>query len=114
MVTVHCETTTGILNPIEDFGVLLKKYGIQYIVDSMNAFGAVPVDLTSCHIDFLISSSNKCLAFNKALTELKEEGGVEGRTIRYQANFSILKEGMSALGFTEYLKDEHQGYIINT
>ena len=167
LVIVHCETTTGILNPIESFGALSKKYGVQYIVDSMSAFGAVPVDLANCCIDFLISSSNKCiegvpgfsfvlakkealnsckdqadtlvldlyaqwqgletdgqfrftppihslLAFKQALIELEEEGGVEGRSIRYHANFSVLKIGMSELGFKEYLEEEKQGYIINT
>jgi 2-aminoethylphosphonate-pyruvate transaminase len=37
------------------------KYGVTYIVDSMSAFGAVPVDMAACSIDFLVSSSNKCI-----------------------------------------------------
>ncbi len=61
LVIVHCETTTGIFNPIEDFGALSKKYGVMYIVDSMSAFGAVPLNMAACNIDFLISSSNKCI-----------------------------------------------------
>jgi 2-aminoethylphosphonate-pyruvate transaminase len=61
MVLVHCETTTGIFNPIEDFGILAQKYGVTYLVDSMSAFGAVPLNMAACNIDFLISSSNKCI-----------------------------------------------------
>jgi 2-aminoethylphosphonate-pyruvate transaminase len=54
------------------------------------------------------------LAFKQALTELQEEGGVQGRSERYLSNFSTLKKGMQALGFKEYLEEEKQGYIINT
>ena len=167
MVIVHCETTSGIFNPIEAFGALAVKYGATYIVDSMSAFGAVPVDIAACEIDFLVSSSNKCiegvpgfsftlakrdslikckdqadtlvldlyaqwiglendgqfrftppthalLAFRQALHELKEEGGVSARAARYQNNFDVLAEGMSALGFKEYLSRDKQGYIINS
>jgi 2-aminoethylphosphonate-pyruvate transaminase len=61
LVIVHCETTTGIFNPIHEIGELCQKQGVRYIVDSMSAFGAVPVDMQKSSIDFLISSSNKCI-----------------------------------------------------
>ncbi|MDP3916032.1 MAG: 2-aminoethylphosphonate--pyruvate transaminase [Bacteroidota bacterium] len=58
---VHCETTTGIFNDIEGVGMLARKYNKVYIVDAMSSFGAVPIDLKALDIDFLISSSNKCI-----------------------------------------------------
>ena len=58
---VHCETTSGIMNPIADIGVLVKRYGCVYFVDSMSAFGGVEFDFTACEIDFLVSSANKCV-----------------------------------------------------
>jgi 2-aminoethylphosphonate-pyruvate transaminase len=58
---VHCETTTGIINPIEVVGALVKRHGLVYIVDAMSSFGAYPIDLNACQIDFLVSSSNKCI-----------------------------------------------------
>ncbi len=58
---VHCETTTGIINPIYDIGQLCKKFGKTFIVDAMSSFGAVDIDVSACGIDFLISSSNKCI-----------------------------------------------------
>jgi 2-aminoethylphosphonate-pyruvate transaminase len=58
---VHCETTTGLLNPIEAIGSIVHRHGRQYIVDAMSSFGAVPIDLTLTPIDYLISSANKCL-----------------------------------------------------
>src|SRR5437870_2227950 len=39
---VHCETTTGILNPIREAGQLVKHHGRAYIVDAMSSFAAIP------------------------------------------------------------------------
>jgi len=61
LAIVHCETTTGIFNDIESIGILAKKYNKIFIVDAMSSFGAVPIDLKELDIDFLISSSNKCI-----------------------------------------------------
>ncbi len=61
VVAVHCETTSGIINPIEKIGQIVSKHGRCYFVDSMSAFGAVPLDFAAAHIDFLVSSANKCI-----------------------------------------------------
>jgi 2-aminoethylphosphonate-pyruvate transaminase len=59
VAVVHCETTTGILNPIKEIGEVVAKAGAGYIVDAMSSFGAIPIDVHG--IDFLISSANKCI-----------------------------------------------------
>jgi 2-aminoethylphosphonate-pyruvate transaminase len=58
---VHCETTTGIMNPIEEIGRIVRDAGRSYIVDAMSSFGAMPIGIQSCGIDYLVSSANKCL-----------------------------------------------------
>lgn len=58
---VHCETTTGILNPIEEIGQLASEAGKTFIVDAMSSFGGVPINVAQCKIDYLISSANKCI-----------------------------------------------------
>jgi len=58
---VHCETTTGILNPIEPLSRTVKEAGKILIVDAMSSFGGIPMDISELGIDFLISSSNKCI-----------------------------------------------------
>lgn len=58
---VHCETTTGILNPIKEIGEVVHSFNKTFIVDAMSSFGGVPMDLSSLHIDFCISSANKCI-----------------------------------------------------
>jgi len=58
---VHCETTTGILNPIAEVGRVVKSHRRDYIVDAMSSFAAIPIDLAAAGIDYLISSANKCI-----------------------------------------------------
>jgi 2-aminoethylphosphonate-pyruvate transaminase len=164
---IHCETSTGILNPVAELGHTVNESGRTFIVDAMSSFGGIPMNLAADKIDFLISSANKCiqgvpgfafvlartallraaescarsvsldllaqwkgfetdgqfrftppthalLAFLRALEELDEEGGVEGRAARYSANRQTLMEGMTDLGFDAYLAPEYQSHIITS
>lgn len=58
---VHSETTTGLLNPIEEVGEVIRNRNITFIVDAMSSFGGVPIDMQKTRIDFLVSSANKCI-----------------------------------------------------
>ncbi|WP_125704965.1 2-aminoethylphosphonate--pyruvate transaminase [Lacticaseibacillus daqingensis] len=58
---IHCETTTGILNPIETVIPAMKAHGLTTIVDAMSSFAGVPIAPATLGIDYLISSANKCL-----------------------------------------------------
>ena len=61
VAAVHCETTTGILNPIKELGAIAKRHGKNFVVDAMSSFGGMPVDFAGCGLDFLVSSANKCV-----------------------------------------------------
>ncbi len=61
VAVVHCETTTGIINPIKEYGEIVREFDRIYFVDAMSSFGAYPLDYRGCNIDYLISSSNKCI-----------------------------------------------------
>ena len=58
---VHCETTSGIFNPVEEVGKLSRKYNKVYFVDAMSSFGAAVIDFEASYIDYLATSSSKCL-----------------------------------------------------
>ena len=58
---VHCETTSGILNPIAEIAALVATAGRRLLIDSMSAFGALPIDARAVAYDALAASSNKCL-----------------------------------------------------
>ncbi|MGE6125814.1 2-aminoethylphosphonate--pyruvate transaminase [Aeromonas rivipollensis] len=61
LAMVHCETTTGMLNPLEEVAELCLRRGIRLIVDAMSSFGGIPIDMGRLGIEFLISSANKCI-----------------------------------------------------
>lgn len=58
---IHSETTTGLFNPIIEIGAVCKKSKKIFIVDAMSSFGGVEMDMKEMQIDFLVSSSNKCI-----------------------------------------------------
>ncbi len=58
---VHCETTTGILNPITEIGQVVKSAEKRYFIDAMSSFGAIPFDWIATGVDFMVSSANKCI-----------------------------------------------------
>jgi 2-aminoethylphosphonate-pyruvate transaminase len=58
---VHCETTSGVLNPIAETAAIVAKHGRRLLVDSMSAFGALELDARAVPYDAMASSSNKCL-----------------------------------------------------
>lgn len=58
---VHCETTTGLLNPLAEVAAVVARAGRHLIVDAMASFGALPIDLASLPAAVILGSSNKCL-----------------------------------------------------
>lgn len=167
VAVVHTETTSGILNPIDEIAAIVEKHGRGLLVDSMSAFGALPVDANTIRFDALVASSNKCLegapgmgfciarkdallqtegnspslsldlydqwqamqknrqwrftppthvllAFDQALNEFDQEGGVAGRGGRYQENCKVLVDGMRDMGFQTLLPDQLQAPNIVT
>lgn len=165
---VHCETTTGVLNPLHELSEAVRRQGKSLIVDAMSSFGGVPLDMHELGIDYLISSSNKCIqgvpgfgfvlariscltackgnarslsldlydqwdimermngkwrytspthvvrAFDQALIELEEEGGVNARYNRYNQNQQELVKGMKEAGFSTLLPAEWHSPIITS
>ena len=164
---VHCETTSGIVNPIEEIGQAVKLHDKVFMVDAMSSFGALPLHMVALNMDVMVSSSNKCLegvpgfsyvvlkrdlleasagashsvvldlfeqwrgletngqfrftppthalvAFDQALKEHEQQGGVEGRGLRYQRNAQALVSGMTEIGFSTLLDENLSGPIIQT
>ena len=58
---VHCETTTGMLNPVEAVGEIVRRLGRVFILDAMSSFGGIPMSMELTGAHYLISSANKCV-----------------------------------------------------
>ncbi|GHV86213.1 2-aminoethylphosphonate--pyruvate transaminase [Spirochaetia bacterium] len=108
---VHCETTTGILNPLEEIASVVKNHNKTFIVDAMSSFGGIPLDADALGIDFLISSSNKCIqgvpgfAFVIARKTALEDCGGNARSLCLDL-FSQWKE-MDLTGKWRYTSPTH-------
>jgi 2-aminoethylphosphonate-pyruvate transaminase len=61
VAVVHCETTSGILNPVEAVADVCAAHGRALIIDAMSAFGALPIDVHRLRCEAVVASSNKCL-----------------------------------------------------
>lgn len=61
VAVVHCETTTGMLNPIEKISTIIKRHNRVFILDAMSSFGGIEMDIDELKVDYLISSANKCI-----------------------------------------------------
>ncbi len=61
LAIVHHETTTGLLNPLEEIAALAEEHGVALIVDAISSFGGRAIDLAETPVDLLIGSANKCL-----------------------------------------------------
>lgn len=58
---IHCETTSGIVNPLGDLARAVKQRGKIFMVDAMSSLGGMHIDMVRDGIDVLVSSSNKCI-----------------------------------------------------
>ncbi|KQO61165.1 2-aminoethylphosphonate--pyruvate aminotransferase [Methylobacterium sp. Leaf87] len=58
---IHCETSTGILNPLPEIAAVVARHGRGLIVDAMSSFGALPIDVAAVPFEALIAASGKCL-----------------------------------------------------
>lgn len=67
---VHCETPSGLINPIETICPMLKRYGILSVVDAVSSIAGIPIETDKWEIDLLLGGSQKCLSAAPGLTFL--------------------------------------------
>lgn len=58
---IHCETGTGVLNPLQAVSDVCARHGKGLIVDAMSSFGALEIDTRKVQFDALVAASGKCL-----------------------------------------------------
>ncbi|WP_292293631.1 2-aminoethylphosphonate--pyruvate transaminase [Marivita sp.] len=61
VLAIHCETSSGILNPVEEIAQATQAAGRKLLIDSMSAFGALPLDPVKLNCAAFVSSANKCI-----------------------------------------------------
>ena len=61
VIVVHCETSSGILNPVKEIAGATYGAGRKLLIDTMSAFGAIPLEMKDVRCEALVSSANKCI-----------------------------------------------------
>ena len=111
VVVVHCETTTGIVNPVEAIGELCHRYQKSYFVDAMSSFGGIPLKLDECNIDYLVSSANKCIqgvpGFSFALAKRASLLATEGYARSLSLDLLAQWRGLEANGQFRFTPPTH-------
>ncbi|WP_018613474.1 2-aminoethylphosphonate--pyruvate transaminase [Segetibacter koreensis] len=99
---IHSETTTGLFNPIFEIGLVCKQHNAVFIVDAMSSFGGVEMDMKQMNIDFLVSSSNKCIegvpGFAFALCKRQELEKAKGQARTLSLDLYAQWEGLEKNG----------------
>ncbi len=111
VAVVHCETTTGIINPIKEIGAIVKAHRKIYFVDAMSSFGAIPFNLAECGIDFMVSSANKCIegvpGFSIILANQAALLATEGYARSISFNLLAQWQGLEANGQFRFTPPTH-------
>lgn len=61
VIAIHCETSSGILNPVPEISEAVYARGRKLLIDSMSAFGAIDLDVSRVRYEAMVSSANKCI-----------------------------------------------------
>lgn len=61
VLAIHCETSSGILNPVDEIAEATHAAGRKLLIDSMSAFGAIPLEAEALGYTAMVSSANKCI-----------------------------------------------------
>jgi 2-aminoethylphosphonate-pyruvate transaminase len=84
VVVVHCETSSGIINPVAEISEAVYARGRKLLVDSMSAFGAIPLDVNEIRYEAMVSSANKCIegvpGFGFVIARRSELEAAKGRS----------------------------------
>ena len=98
---IHCETSTGILNPLAEIAQVVARHGKRLIIDAMSSFGALPIDAAQVPFTALIAASGKCLE------------GVPGMGFVFAENAALAGAAGNSHSLAMDLHDQHQ-YMART
>jgi 2-aminoethylphosphonate-pyruvate transaminase len=111
VAAVHCETTSGIVNPVEALGLVAARHGRPLLLDGMSSFGALPLDLEAAGVHFLVSSANKCIegvpGFSFVLARRESLQRAEGQARSLSLDLFAQWRGLEADGQFRFTPPTH-------
>jgi alanine-glyoxylate transaminase/serine-glyoxylate transaminase/serine-pyruvate transaminase len=61
VTVVHAETSTGVLNPVQEIAAIAREHGALTIVDAVTSLGGHPLDLAGWGVGAAYSCAQKCI-----------------------------------------------------
>nr|WP_316863500.1 2-aminoethylphosphonate--pyruvate transaminase [uncultured Cohaesibacter sp.] len=111
VLAIHCETSSGILNPIAEISAATYAAGRKLLIDSMSAFGAIPVEPSEIRFEALVSSANKCIegvpGFGFALVRRSELVASKGNCHSLSLDLHAQWENMEKSGQWRFTPPTH-------
>ncbi len=111
VVAVHCETSSGILNPVEEIAEVVHAAGRKLFIDSMSAFGAIELDAEKVHFEAIVSSANKCIegvpGFGFIIARKSELEAAKGRSHSLSLDLHAQWETMNRTGQWRFTPPTH-------
>ena len=100
VLAIHCETSSGILNPLVEIANAVKANNRKLLIDSMSAFGAIPIDPKIIDFEAMVSSANKCIegvpgfgfVFAKRSTLEEAKGNCHSLSLDLEAQWSAMEK----------------------
>jgi 2-aminoethylphosphonate-pyruvate transaminase len=111
VVVVHCETSSGILNPVAEISEAVYARGRKLLIDSMSAFGAIPLDVNEIRYEAMVSSANKCIegvpGFGFIIARKSELEAAKGRSHSLSLDVHAQWAHMAKTGQWRYTPPTH-------
>lgn len=70
LTLVHAETSTGVLQPMDEVSKLAREHGVMILLDTVTSLGGVPVQIDAWGVDAAYSCSQKCIGSPPGLAPL--------------------------------------------
>ncbi|PIE09564.1 MAG: 2-aminoethylphosphonate--pyruvate transaminase [Rhodobacterales bacterium] len=111
VLAIHCETSSGILNPLAEIAAATEAAGRKLLIDSMSAFGAIPVEPGQIRFAAMVSSANKCIegvpGFGFVLAPRDEISAAEGNSLSLSLDVHAQWRAMEANGQWRFTPPTH-------
>ena len=111
IVVVHCETSSGIENPIAEIAAATKALGRKLLVDSMSGFGALELDCKALDVEAFVSSANKCIhgvpGFGFVVAKITAFEAAKGNSHSLRLDLHHQREVMNSTGQWRYTPPTH-------
>jgi 2-aminoethylphosphonate-pyruvate transaminase len=111
VIAIHCETSSGILNPVAEISEAVYARGRKLLIDSMSAFGAVDLDVSRIRYEAMVSSANKCIegvpGFGFVIAKVSELEGARGNAHSLSLDLHAQWQAMVKTGQWRYTPPTH-------